>query len=189
MAKKNIEEKKVTLIQEETKEEKNEMATTQVVPGVQSEGNGSDAAKIINRTTVKQPQTVTDLDSGADSKITVEYQRYVLNPKSTSTVDEQLEEALALVQPKDNQVDALLKYATNASYTAGKNAALAGGNYLTPELRRKIVTLLSDHPNFAELSAKDIGDRWLAGYKAKSPKAIEWLNRAKQLLSAEELDF
>lgn len=166
---------------EKEKEETN-MATTTTAPAATEE-------KIISATTVKQPQTVLDLDTGVDAKITVEYTRYDVNEKSKASPEDRLAAAAALVEPVENRIDAYLKFASNASYTAGKNAALAKGNYLTSELRRQIVTLLSNNPAFAEQSAKEIGERWLAGYKAKSPKALQWLERAKQMLAVEDLDF
>lgn len=183
MAKDKVVKNHETTIERESAKEENNMATSQAAPA-------ADDAKIINAVMVKQPQTVLDLDTGVDAKITVEYTRYDVNEKNkTATLEDRLKAAADLVQPIDNQIDAYLKYASNASYTAGKNAALAKGNYLTSELRRQIVALLSNNPAFAEQSAKEIHERWLAGYRAKSPKALQWLERAQQMLAVEDLDF
>jgi len=131
-------------------------------------------------------QSVLNLDTNEDAKITVSSKKYEL-PKYDKAIHGSESEFLAaakaavlkLVQPESAVVDALLKYATSESYQAGKQAALANGNYLTSDLRSKIVQIMRGNNKFADYSASECFSTWLSGYKEKKPGAIKILTMAQ----------
>lgn len=138
-------------------------------------------------TSLKPKQKVLNLADGAEAEIEVISKKYEAPAYSEKygTV-EQFEKALfheaaKLVQPVGKQIDAFLKMATAESYQAGKAEALAKGDYLTSELRGKIVQVMRGNQAFVDLSAKDCFDRWMAGYLAKKPGAYKVLDTAKAL--------
>lgn len=138
--------------------------------------------------TVKQPVTVIDLNTGEETKVTIEYNRY--SAKSPITLAT-LEAAKELVGNEENQAAAFIAYASSQSYQVGKVAAFSGGNYLTPELKSRIVAIVKQLNTFADVSAKDCYTRWLAGYKAKKTQALQFLAdaQAQEERSKLEVDF
>ncbi len=136
-------------------------------------------AKQLEVKELKQKQNVLNLDNLEDSEIEVVTKKYIV-PKGMS-VDEAMEAIFSIVTPKEKQLQALLKFAESESYQASKAAAMSGGNYLTPQLRTKIVNTLSNIDAFAEMSAKDIFGRWLTGYKEGKPSAKKLLDQVRAL--------
>lgn len=133
-------------------------------------------------TELKQPQTVLDLDKNEDAKITLVYNKYERNEKAP--IAAQIAAANKLVSPEEKRVEALCKFATTEAYQAAKAAELAKGNYLTSQLRTKIVGIMQGLDAFAELSAKDCFERWMTGYKDKTNEkrrtsALKLLDRAR----------
>lgn len=150
------------------------------------------AAKITILTQVlKQQQKVMDLKSGKeDATIDVVMTKYIapeydakkFEPLSESEFEESLfEAARSLIEPVADQIQAFLIKATSDSYQAGKAAALAGGDYVTSDLKAKIVQVMRGNQNFTDISAKDCFERWKAGYLAKKPGATKVLDTAKAL--------
>lgn len=155
-------------------------------------------------TELKPKQNVLDLETNEDAAIEVKSVRYEApvfqtgkTPESTGwtcTIDgkpqfvpgtaEEFEQALynaaeALIQPRSKQIEAFLYRATQESYQAGKAAALAAGNYLTQDLRKRIVSIMSMMNAYAEVSASDCYKRWLSGYKEGKPGALKLLKMAQ----------
>lgn len=133
-------------------------------------------------TELKPKQKFTDLDSGEEKELEVKSQRFELAPfdsKKHGTKEQYFQNALAvaasLVQPISEQVEAFLRYATSASYQDGKKAALAGGNFLSPEVKSKISQYMGNLTAFSELTAKERFEKWQAGYKEKKPGAVKIL--------------
>lgn len=145
---------------------------------------------VIKVVAISQAQKVMDLDSGSeDAQITVKQNRYF-----APTYDEKefggteaefqsavLEAAKELVNPVEKQIDALLYRATQDSYQSGKAAALAGGNYLSSDLKGKIVQVMRGNQAFVDVSASDCFAKWKAGYMAKKPGAFNILTTAQNL--------
>jgi hypothetical protein len=139
----------------------------------------------------KVPQKLTklvNLDTGdEDAEVVNNYQKF-----TAPTYDKKygskdhfeaalLKLATALVQPVSNQIDALLFRATQDSYQAGKLVAFATGNFLTPELRTKVVeTVVNTSSTLAAEKSPVVFATWLAAYTNKeefggrkfSPEAI-----------------
>lgn len=145
---------------------------------------------------VKQAQTVVDLSTGDESaKIELKYTKYVVpefDAKKYGT-RESFDAALftaaqALVNPVSVQVEALVYRATQDSYQAGKTAALAAGDYLTSELKSKIVQVMKGNQAFVDTSASDCFARWKAGFIAKKAGALKILDTAKALGGFDEND-
>lgn len=122
---------------------------------------------------LKPKLKVTDLSTGNDgAEIELAYRKYTApeyDSKKHGTRDQYtaalLTAATALVSPVENQIDALLYRATQDSYQAGKVAAYAGGNYLSPELRSQIVMVIKNSsPVYAESSASDAFNAWKAAF-------------------------
>jgi len=133
-------------------------------------------------TELKQKQTVLDLDSGTDAEILLIYKKFTANDKAPVTV--QLAAAAKLVSPDEKRVEALCAYATSQAYRVAKEGALSKGNYLSAQLRSKIVGIMQNLDAFSELSAKECFERWLSGYKDKAnvkrqASAAKLLERAK----------
>lgn len=150
----------------------------------------AELVKIITQTT-KQQQKVMDLETGKeDATIEVVMTKYIapeydatkFSPLTASEFESVLAERSAeLIQPVSAQIAAFLNAATSASYQAGKTAALATGNYLTAELKARIIQVMRGNQAFVELSAKDCFERWKAGFMAKKTGAFKVLETAKAL--------
>lgn len=165
---------------------------TEMTPAVE-EQKPIVAVAAIEVTDLKPKQTVTDLDTMEDIQILIVYKSYTpsLNKDGSLVAGEAetLAAAQALVTPAAKQITALLKFATSEAYQEAKRAAFAKGNYLTPELKRMAVSLMSNLDAYSSLSAKDLGERWMTGVREKKPGALKWLERARAILDAEETDF
>lgn len=157
-----------------------------------SEAHAAAAEKvaIINQI-LKQKQKVLDLETGDDSaEIELVYSKYV-SPEYDSakfsplTEDEfnavLLEKAGELISPISNQISAFLAKAQSDGYQAAKQTALSKGNYLTADLKAKIVQVMRGNQAFVELTAADCYKRWRDGYTAKKPGAFKVLETAKAL--------
>lgn len=136
----------------------------------------------IEITDLTQKPVVLNLETGADDNLEIKQKKWVLRKYDESKDGPRdqflklaLGEAVKLVQPIERQIDALLTFATAQSYQEGRAAALAKGNFLVPELRRKIVDFMRTMPKFAELKATAAFDLWKEGYKAKKPGAMRIL--------------
>lgn len=137
-------------------------------------------------TELSPKQKVLNLDTNEDMEIAVISKRYEL-PKYDKAIHGEKPEFLKaamiaaekLVQPIDEQIDALLYRATQSSYQAGKTLALSGGNFLTSDLRGKIVQIMRANAKFADESASDCFKMWLAGYKEKKTGAVKILTMAQ----------
>lgn len=164
--------------------------------------------KVLDVQTIKQPQTILDLDTMEDVKIVIVYDIITVNDKavardskgeivadtktftgklvwSAAPEEDQLREAEALVQPMAEQINALLKYATAQAYQVGKRNAYASvKNPFTPELKKKTVELLGQTAAYSESSNKDIGERLMSALAAKHPEALKWVDRARMILEA-----
>lgn len=128
-------------------------------------------------TDLKQSQTVLNLDTLDDGSITLVYKKFDRNEKAPITA--QLAAAMKLVGSDEKRVEALLKYATSEEYQNAKTKSLAAGNFLTTQLKSRIVGIMQTLPQFDDVKAADCYARWLAGYKAKKESAIKLLDRAK----------
>lgn len=145
----------------------------------------------IYKQVTKQKQNVLNLDSGKDEAIEVLQCTYIV-PDFNADLHIDLEKynaaklaaASSLVQPVEKQADALLKFAANEVYAVSKRTALASGNYMTQELKTQLVKMLRMRPAFADDSAKEIFDRWEAGFAKQNPNAIKYLNDARTILNA-----
>lgn len=156
---------------------------------------GAEAVKalVLKVTELKPKQKVLNLETNEDAEIEVVSQRFEL-PKydekihgtKQTFVHAAMLAATALVQPVEQQIDALLYRATQNSYQAGKTAALAGGNYLTADLRSNIVQIMRGNNAYADMSATDCFNKWKAGYKEQKPGAIKVLTMAQDMGSVEE---
>lgn len=151
-----------------------------------------EVAPIVNISEVKLKQSVLNLDTNKDEDIEFKQSRYTVrdfDPKTDGDIatftKKVLSEVSKLVQPVENQIQALLNYATSQSYQTGRAAALAGGKYLTQELRSKIVVFMRAQPQFSDLSAKDAFARWQEGFVAKKAGAIKIL----AIVSADSNEF
>lgn len=142
---------------------------------------------------LKQSQKVLDLSTGdEDATISVLQTKYFAPAYDAKYGTEaEFEEALflaaaELIQPKSKQIEALLYRATQDSYQAGKIAAMATGNYLTSDLKAKIVQVMRGNQAFVDLSAKECYERWKSGYmgaRGDGPKA----GATKVLATAKDL--
>ena len=124
-------------------------------------------------TKIPQKLKVTDLDTGSDdAEITNNYQKYTApeydakkHGDRAAFYAELFKLASALVQPIENQIDALLYRATQDSYQQGKVAAYAGGNYLSPELKSTITMVVKQSsPKYADASNSDAFASWKAAF-------------------------
>lgn len=135
-------------------------------------------ASLIETSVVKQKQKLVNLSTGQQDDVEITYTKFspvAFDPKVHGSdkgkfLHQVLADAQKMVQPIDSQIEALLKFAGSESYDAGKTKALAGGNYLTQEIRSAIVEYLRMYPSFAEKSAKDIFDGWLGHYTGSDAK-------------------
>jgi hypothetical protein len=144
----------------------------------------------IKATVTKQQQKVMDLESGKeDATIEVSMTKYTAPEYDATTFDgteAEFNEAVItaaseLIQPPAARLAAFLNYATSASYQAGKAAALATGNFLTSDLKARIVQVMRGNQAFVDMSAKDCFERWKTGYLAKKTGALKILDVAKSL--------
>jgi hypothetical protein len=147
---------------------------------------------------MRPKQAVTDLVSGKDTNIEVAYSKFSVPVFDAAKHGDDEEKfwghlfvaARKLVTPVSVQVEALLYRATQDSYQAGKTKALATGDFLTSELRAKIVAVMRGYASYADLSAKDAYERWTDGFRAAKPGALKILVTAKALTgSGEDLDL
>lgn len=135
---------------------------------------------------LKQKQSVMDLETGRDADIELVYSRFVAPEWDGKTGTEEehekalLSEAAKLVPGAMAKVNAFITFAASQSYQNAKREALAKGNYLTQELRSKIVVFMRSMEQFADLSAKDCFERWKAGYLAGKPAAKKILSIVQQ---------
>lgn len=136
----------------------------------------SEVQVVIKEQKIKQALTVTDLETGDDTaKVDNSYSKFTAPAydKKYGTMA-QFEEALfklaeSLVQPISNRIDALLYRATQDSYQAGKVAAFASGNYLSPELRGKVTEIItSSSPKYANEKAVVVFGAWKAAFTSQS---------------------
>ena len=125
----------------------------------------------------KQPIKVLNLETNEEESIPLVLKTYKLNDKAA--VGDQLKALSALVTPESEKVKAFVKFLESKTYQDAKDAALGKGNYLTQQLRTAIVTILSNYPSMQELSAKEVFDRWLQGYKTGKASAKTILDQAK----------
>jgi hypothetical protein len=134
-------------------------------------------SKTLTVTLVKQTQKCLNLDTQEDADITVVTKKYgVPLGMEPSTA---LKLASGLFANQQALIAALLKRAEQISYQESKDAALASGNFLSSQLKSKIVGIMSSSDSFAEVSAKECFARWLAGYKDGKKSAVTLLERAK----------
>ena len=123
----------------------------------------------------KVPQKIkglTDLTTGADdAEVVNNYTKYTApSYEAKYGTREQFHHALlnlagALVQPIEEQVEAFLYRATQNSYQAGKFEAFKGGNYMTPELKAQLVTVMAAQlPSLAGEKTATIFATWKAGF-------------------------
>lgn len=147
-------------------------------------------------TKLKLGQTVVDLETGADADIDIESVRYEI-PKYDQAIWGTVEEfddalfkaATKLIGSKRGIVEAIVARATSMSYQNGKAAALSAGNYLTQELRGKIVNIMRMNQQFADLKASECYAKWLGAYKAGKPAALNFLTMAQAMTSESEVDL
>ena len=124
----------------------------------------------------KQSQNVLNLDTNEDSTISIIVKKVVF--KANVPLAERLRVMQSLVSPVENQVIALQKFFESSSYADSKEKALAGGNFLTQQIRSAITGIMGNLPQFSENSAKANFERWLAGYKLGKESAKQLLARA-----------
>lgn len=132
-------------------------------------------AEMLKSVEMKPKQSVLNLDTGAEEKVEITYNKYVPTKEGLQDVSAAIEAALAILTDPKAVLEAILYGVNNALYSAGKEVAFAGGNYVTSELRSRIVAFMRNQQQFAELSASDAWTRWLEGFKAKKPGAIKIL--------------
>lgn len=142
------------------------------------------AADLYTIQDLKQKQTVLNLDTNDDTEIVVITKKIVW--KDGVSVADKMAALQSLVAPEEKQVTALAKFFESDSYQTSKEAALSAGNYLSSQLKSQITGIMGNLPAFADNSAKDNFERWLAGYKAKKASAITLLERAKAALAGSE---
>jgi len=137
-------------------------------------------------TNLSPKQKVMNLDTNEETEITVTSQRFeapdydeALYASTEEFETDLLHTVMALVTPKAKQIEAFLKYATSESYQSGKSAALATGNFMSSELRGRLVQIMRGNNAFAEMSASDAYKYWLNGYKEKKPGALKLLKTAQ----------
>lgn len=139
---------------------------------------------------IKQVQKVMDLSTGnEDTTINVDYSKLTIPDYDSEEYGGTIEEfyaALAksaeeLVSPVQKRIDALLKFATAENYQNAKTSALATGNFLTSDLKGRIVQVMRGNQAFVELSAKECFERWKIGFMAKKAGAIKVLDLAKTM--------
>lgn len=151
-------------------------ATERVIPVI----------KVVN---INQPQKVMDLSTGNEEAVIYVKQEKFTAPEYDSKIHGTVEEfyrdlmaaAQALVQPVAAQIEALVFRATQDSYQAGKAAVLATGDYLTAELKAKIIQIMRGNAAFNDKSAKECFDLWKVGFMAKKTGALKILENARSL--------
>lgn len=128
-------------------------------------------------TELKQKQSFLNLQTNEEEDVVVVTKKYSV-PTGMAT-EVAIKEAENLVKPASKRLAALLKFAESESYQESKAAALAKGEYLTPQVKSKIVGIMQTLDAFAEVGARDCFARWFAGYKEKKPSAMKLLERAR----------
>lgn len=160
-----------------------------MTPTTETTATAIDPTAIL-KTVLKQKQKVMDLETGNEgAEIELVYPKYLAPEydatKFPGTAEEfekaVLENAMALVSPISEQIKSFLNYATSAGYQTAKTAALATGNYLSSDLKARIIQVMRGNQAFAELPAKECYDRWKAGFMAKKVGAFKVLETAKAL--------
>lgn len=140
--------------------------------------------------TLKQKQKVMDLETGDESaEIELVYDKYVAPEYSAKEyggsealfLDALLIAASELVQPVSKQIDAFLTKRQSDNYQVAKAKALSGGNFLTADLKGKIVQVMKGNQAFVDMNAADCFKRWKDGYKAQKAGAFKVLETAKAL--------
>lgn len=144
---------------------------------------------VITATVLKPKQKVLNTDTGETVDIEIVQTKYTApsyNEKEYGGTPELFEAAVyeaarSLMPNKAAELQAFLTAATSASYQSGKLAAMAAGPYLGPDLKAKIVQVMKGNQAFADITASECFDRWLAGFKAKKSGAFDVLTKAKSL--------
>lgn len=166
---------------EAVSEEKKEIKTMPEVLEAVNEVKDKNAPAVVV-TQKKQPISgILNLETGEEEKFILLVKTFAVNTELAP--EDQLEAMKEHVQPVEEQVKALVKYAESKSYQDAKNAELSKGNYLTQQLRTAIVTILSNYVGFGDAGSKEIFDRWLVGYKAGKQSAKTILDQARAATS------
>lgn len=145
---------------------------------------------VITVTAVSLNQKVMDLATGnEDATVTINQQKYSAPEYDAEVYGGTVEEfndavyaaALEVVSPVTKRTDALLYRATQESYQSGKAAALSGGNFLTQDLKTRIVQVLRGNQAYADAKASDAFLAWKTAFMAKKAGAIKVLDIAKTI--------
>lgn len=145
---------------------------------------------VIGTQKMKQVQKVMDLDTGNEgAEITLEYVKYTVptyTEKEFGGTEAEFEQAILeaasnLVQPVSAQILALTNKATQDEYQNAKATALATGNFLSTDLKGRIVQVMRGNQAYQERTAKECFDLWKAGFMAKKPGAVKVLDIAKTI--------
>lgn len=136
-----------------------------------------------------QQSGLMNLANGEDATISISQTKYFApeydEAEYGGTKDEfdsaVYEAALEVVWPTAKRTEALLSKATSDSYQAGKTAALATGNYLTQDLKQRIVQVLRSNQAYADAKASDAFNAWKTAFLAKKAGAVKVLDIAKTI--------
>lgn len=141
-------------------------------------------------TDLAQTQKVMDLANGnEDASIEIKQKKFAApayDAEIYGGTEDEFNEALLtaaseIVSPAASRITALLSFATSQSYQAAKTEALSKGEYLTSDLRARIVQVMRGNKDFVDVSASDCFKRWKAGFAAKKTGAVKILDMAKTM--------
>jgi hypothetical protein len=145
----------------------------------------------LSKTAIKQPVKVLNLATGDDDDtVDISYVKYAALPtynKDTygateAAFNEEIEkQVLALLPNRADQLEAILYRVSQNSYQNGKAEAYAKGDYITPDLRSRIVSVMKGYAAFADMTAADCFKSWKKSYGEKKSGAIKALEIARSL--------
>jgi hypothetical protein len=146
---------------------------------------------------VKQAIPVDDLQTQQKAAVNLVYNRYVAPPYDEKeyggTVElfnaAVLKAAAELVQPIEKHIDALLRFATSEGYQTAKVTEMGKGDYLTPELKTAIATILAGKAKFADMGKNDIIAYWKERYFSGNDYAVKVLAQAKEMSADADAEF
>jgi hypothetical protein len=146
---------------------------------------------------VRQAIPVEDLQTQQKVPVNLVYNRYVAptyDEKEYGGTLEQfnaavLKAAAELVQPIEKHIDALLRFATSEGYQTAKVTEMGKGDYLTPELKTAIATILAGKQRFAEMGKPEIINYWKERYFSGNDYAVKVFAQAKEMSADADAEF
>jgi hypothetical protein len=168
----------------------NEVETTQLPAGFFA-GKDGKPTLIITSKELKPKQEILDLASMANTNIQLFYKEFSVNPDAPQELV--LAAVADLVSPDSERVKAFVRYANAQQYQEAKKKALAGGDYMSPQLRSALTGIMAGIEAFADRTAADNFTYWQEAYKdtanaVRQGKARKLLDRARMQLDNAEFE-